>query len=67
MQVDKEVGKIGVFINQTEANHKDSMCILQQNGLRPLNYKEALVKIDQNPELKEQLKGKRFNIDGKVS
>lgn len=63
----REVNASGVFIAQTEANHKNSMSLLQQNGFRPLTYQEAIVKIDQNPELKEQLKGKWFYLDGKGS
>lgn len=60
----REVSKTAVFIAQTEANHKNSMSILQENGFRPLHFQEAIVKIDQNPDLKEQLKGKRFYLDG---
>ena len=63
----REVSKTEVFIAQTEVNHKNSMSILQQNGFRPLTYQEAIVKIDQSPELKGQLKGKWFYLDGKGS
>ncbi len=63
----REVNASGVFIAQTEANQKNSMSLLKQNGLRPLTYQEAIIKIDQNPELKEQLKGKWFYLDGKGS
>ena len=63
----REVSKTAVFIAQTEANHKNSMSLLQQNGFRPLTYQEAIIKIDKNPELKEQLKGKWFYLDGKGS
>jgi hypothetical protein len=63
----REVNASGVFLAQTEANQKNSMSLLQQNGFRPLTYQEAIVKIDQNPELKEQLKGKWFYLDGKGS
>ncbi len=62
-----EVRNSGVFIAQTEANQKNSMSLLQQNGFRALTYQEALVKVDQNPKLKEQLKGKRFYLEGKGS
>ena len=62
-----EVSNTGVFIAKIEANHKDSMSILRQNGLRPLTCSEALVKIDQSPKLKEQLKGLWFYLDGKGS
>lgn len=63
----REVSKTAVFVAQTEANQKTSMSLLQQNGFRPLTYQEAIVKIDQNPELKEQLKDKWFYLDGKGS
>ncbi len=63
----REVSKTAVFIAQTKADHKNSMSLLQQNGVRPLTYQEAIIKIDQNPELKEQLKGKWFYLDGKGS
>ena len=62
----REVGA-GVFIAETKANHEDSMSILQRNGFRALTYQEALVKIDQNQELKEQLKRRSFYLDGKDS
>ena len=61
----KDVRNSGVFIAQTEANQKNSMSLLQQNGFRALTYQEALVKIDQNPELKEQLKENWFYLEGK--
>ncbi len=68
MQVEfREVNTTGVFLAHTEANQKTSVALLKQNGFRALTYQEALVKIDQNPELKEQLKGKRFYLDGKGS
>ncbi len=63
----REVNTTGVFLAHTEANQKASMALLKQNGFRALTYQEALVKIDQNPELKEQLKGKWFYLDGKGS
>lgn len=63
----REVNTTGVFLAHTEANQKTSMALLKQNGFRALTYQEALVKIDQNPELKEQLKGKWFYLDGKGS
>ncbi len=63
----REVNTTGVFLAHTEANRKTSVALLKQNGFRALTYQEALVKIDQNPELKEQLKGKWFYLDGKGS
>ncbi len=61
----KEVGNSGIFIAQAEANQKNSMRLLKQNGFRALTYREALVKIDLNPELKKQLNGNRFYLKGK--
>ena len=63
----REVGTTGVFMAHTKANQKDSMNLLQQNGFRALTYQDALMKIDQNPELKEQLKGRWLYLDGKDS
>ena len=54
----REVGTTGVFMAQIQTNQENSMNLLQQSGLRALTYREALVKIDQNPELKAQLKGR---------
>ena len=62
-----EVRNSGVFIAQTNANRKKSMSLLRQKGYRALTYQEALVKIDQNPELKKQLKEKEFYLEGKGS
>jgi hypothetical protein len=53
-----EVDKTGVFIANTQANQENSIKLLKQNGLRALTTQEALTKIDQNQELKEQLKGR---------
>ena len=63
----REIGTTGVFIAHTEANQENSMNLLKQNGFRPLAYQEALMKIDKNPELKEQLKGRWLYLDGKGS
>ena len=62
-----EINATGVYISKTNANYTDSMALLQQNGFRPLTYPEALVKIGQSPELKKQLKGEWFYLDGKGS
>ena len=62
-----EVRNSGVFIAPTRADLEKSLSLLKQNGFRPMTYQEALVKIDQNPELKEQLKGNRFYLEGKGS
>lgn len=61
----REVGSTGVFMSDTKANQENSLRLLQQNGLRALSYQEALVKIDQTPELKEQLQGRWLYLDGK--
>jgi hypothetical protein len=62
-----EVSITGVFIAHTQANEENSMKLLKQNGLRALTTQEALTKIDQNPELKEQLKGRWFYLNEKGS
>jgi hypothetical protein len=62
----KEVGTTGVFTAHIEADQKNSMNLLQQNGFRALTY-QMHMKIDQNPELKEQLKGRWLYLDGKGS
>ena len=54
-----------VFTADVNANHSKSMKLLEDNGLRPLTRQEALVIVDQNPELKQQLKGKWFYLAGK--
>lgn len=66
VQIDfKEVGKTGVFVSQTDADHKNSLSILQQYGLEPLTYQEAIARINQHEQLKEQLKYTMFYLDGK--
>jgi hypothetical protein len=54
----KEVGITGVYMARVQTDQQNSMKLLQQNGFRALTVQEALIKIDQNPELKEQLKGR---------
>ena len=74
----REVSQTGVFLARTEANHKNSMAILQQSRspeLRALDhdfvklsdkeYLEALFKIIQNPEFIGQLKGKWVHLERK--
>ncbi len=56
---------IPVFIANVKADHSKSMRILEDNGLRPFTKQEVLVIVDQNPELKQQLKGKWFYLAGK--
>ena len=58
----RKISNSGVSIAFTNANQKESRSLLKQNGLRAMTYQEALVKIDQNPELKERLKGKWFYL-----
>jgi hypothetical protein len=60
----KEVGTTGVLIARTCADYADSMSLLRDKGLRPMTYQEALVLIDEHPELKAQLKGTWFYLDG---
>ncbi len=45
-------------------NDAQSMKILADHSMRPLTYQEALVWLMQNPEIKEQLKGKFFYLEG---
>ena len=61
----REVGTTGVFMAHTQANRENSIKLLQQNGFKALTYQETLTKIDQNPELKEQLKGRWLYLDEK--
>ena len=61
----REINATTVHISETKANHANSMALLQQNGLRPMTYQEAIVLIDRNRELKAQLKGKWFYLEGK--
>ena len=63
----REVGTTGVYIAHTEANQINSINLLEQNGFRALTFQDALIKIDRNPELKEQLKGRWLYLDGKGS
>ena len=63
----REVSQTGIFFANTEANRRNSMALLKRNGLRPLTYQEAIVMLDQNPKLKEQLKKTWFYLDGKGS
>ncbi|MCW4002726.1 MAG: hypothetical protein NWE95_02300, partial [Candidatus Bathyarchaeota archaeon] len=57
-----EVGATGVFMAHAQANQEESLKLLKQNGLRALTTQEALIRIDQNQELKEQLKGRWFYL-----
>jgi hypothetical protein len=47
---------------RVEANHSYSMTLLKENRLEALTLQKALVLIDKNPKLKEQLKGKCFHL-----
>ena len=59
----REVGTTGVLIAYIKANQKNSMNLLQQNSFRALTFQEALIKIDENPELKELLKGRWLYLE----
>ena len=52
---------------EIRADYRESMKILKEHGLRLLTFQEALVAIDKDPNLKEQLKGKRLYLDGRGS
>lgn len=58
----EEVGNSGVFVSWTRSNFEDSMDILEENGLEPLAYPEAMKKLDKHIGLKEVLKGNRFYL-----
>ena len=60
----REIGNSGVSIAFTNANHKDSMSLLQQNGLRAMTYQEAPVRLSKDKNSKEQLKGNWFWLAG---
>lgn len=53
-----------MFMSETSANYQRSVDLLTKNGLVALTYQKALVLMDQNPDFKEQLKGKWFWIAG---
>ncbi len=72
----KEVNNTKVFISKANKEHLNceeitledrdkDMELLKQNGLRMPTYREALVLIDRNQELKVRLKGKWFYFGGK--
>lgn len=61
----KEINTTGIFVLETQANLIDSVTFLRESNLRLLTFQEALSIIDKNPELKEQLKGKWFYLEGK--
>lgn len=61
----REISATTVHISETKASRINSMLLLEQNGLRPMTYQEAIVLIDRSPELKTELKGKWFYLDGK--
>lgn len=63
----REVGSTGVFVARTLANEENSMTLLKQAGFRALTTQEALIKINQNSDLKEQLKGKWLYLKEKGS
>ncbi len=60
----KQINTTAVCLSETKADYADSMALLQQEGLRPMTYKEALALIDRSSELKQQLKGKWFYLEG---
>ena len=55
-------GKKSLFVSHQIADHSESMKLLADNGLRPITYREALVRA---PELIEKLRGRWFWLDGK--
>lgn len=60
----KEVGTFGAQVSMTEANYKESMQLLESNGMKALTYKEALVLLMKDEVLKNTLKDKWFWLAG---
>lgn len=58
----RKVDKTGVFFAEERANYGESVALLLRHGLLPLTLQEILVKVDQNPKLKELLKGQRVYL-----
>lgn len=54
-----------VFVAKISANRRQTIDILKENGLVPITYREALININQNQQLREELKGKWFWVAGK--
>lgn len=63
-KVFKKVGNFGAQVSFTEANHRQSMRLLERNGLKALTYREALVLLMKDEVLKNALKGKWFWLAG---
>jgi len=53
-----------LYVLKTEANHSNSMTLLKEAGLRPLNGKEILPLLMKDETLKDSLKGKWFYLAG---
>ncbi|HUB92508.1 MAG TPA: hypothetical protein VL945_00960 [Candidatus Saccharimonadales bacterium] len=51
-------------IAETAANYTQSMGLLRERHIEPLTYKQALLIFDENPHLKERLRGKGFWLKG---
>lgn len=62
----KEIKSLGIsiFVSEQNADYADTMRILAEKGLRPLNYREALIHISKTQELKDQLKMKWLYLNG---
>ena len=54
-----------ITILDQRANYEDSIKLLKEKNLKPLTYQQALVAIDKDAELKNNLKGKWFYLEGK--
>ena len=62
-EIQTSTGK-SVFILEQRADYKKSMDVLKKNNLRPFTYQEALVRISEDSNLRDSLKGKWFYLDG---
>jgi len=62
----KEIGKTGVFVLYVKEpfNFEKSMQLLEKSGLEALPYQKMLSLADNTAEIKEELKGKIFNVAG---
>lgn len=60
----KKVGTFGALISRTESNYKQSMYLLERNGMKALTYQEALVLLMRDEVLKNALKDEWFWLSG---
>ena len=61
-----EAGTSGVFIFRLEPDRESFMNLLRHNGLRPPTFIEIITMANRSPDLKAQLKEKRFYLSGEA-